>query len=121
MRIANVAVSLPLPGISSGGPYGHPGLARAPPRGRHDREHLQAGSLHGEILMLRQTGAHSNYQFATSPRCASMAGQITAGRPVRHPFRTQHPLGAVVNRPSVWSDRFRARVGLYAEYRVTGG
>lgn len=21
------------------------------------------------------------------------------------PFRTQHPLGAVVNRPSVWSDR----------------
>jgi hypothetical protein len=56
MRIANVAVSLPLPGISSGGPYGHPGLARAPPRGRHDREHLQAGSLHGEILMLRQNG-----------------------------------------------------------------
>jgi hypothetical protein len=30
--------------------------------------------------------------------------------PQRVPFRTQHPLGAVVNRPSVWSDRsiFRA-------------
>jgi transposase-like protein len=25
--------------------------------------------------------------------------------PVTVPFRTQHPLGAVVNRPSVWSDR----------------
>ncbi|MCW2761514.1 MAG: hypothetical protein JWR85_1715 [Marmoricola sp.] len=25
--------------------------------------------------------------------------------PVVVPFRTQHPLGAVVNRPSVWSDR----------------
>ena len=25
--------------------------------------------------------------------------------PVAVPFRTQHPLGAVVNRPSVWSDR----------------
>jgi putative transposase len=27
------------------------------------------------------------------------------GAPVGVPFRTQHPLGAVVNRPSVWSDR----------------
>jgi hypothetical protein len=27
------------------------------------------------------------------------------GVPVVVPFRTQHPLGAVVNRPSVWSDR----------------
>jgi hypothetical protein len=25
--------------------------------------------------------------------------------PVPVPFCTQHPLGAVVNRPSVWSDR----------------
>jgi len=25
--------------------------------------------------------------------------------PVAVPFRTQHPLGAVVNRPSVWPDR----------------
>ena len=25
--------------------------------------------------------------------------------PVTVPFRTQHPLGGVVNRPSVWSDR----------------
>jgi hypothetical protein len=25
--------------------------------------------------------------------------------PLALPFRTQHPLGAVVNRPSVWSDR----------------
>ena len=27
------------------------------------------------------------------------------GAPLAVPFRTQHPLGAVVNRPSVWSDR----------------
>jgi hypothetical protein len=52
MQIANVAVSVPPPGISSGASYGHPGLARAPPCGRHRSEHLQAGSLHDEILLL---------------------------------------------------------------------
>jgi len=34
---------------------------------------------------------------------AAAAEEVQA--PVAVPFRTQHPLGAVVNRPSVWSDR----------------
>src|SRR3954453_3877549 len=41
---------------------------------------------------------------------AATRRHIEAECPQRVPFRTQHPLGAVVNRPSVWSDRwiFRA-------------
>src|SRR5439155_16852989 len=36
---------------------------------------------------------------------AATRRHIEAECPQRVPFRTQHPLGAVVNRPSVWSDR----------------
>ncbi len=38
---------------------------------------------------------------ANTGKSASYAAKC----PVRVPFRAQHPLGAVVNRPSVWSDR----------------
>ena len=45
------------------------------------------------------------------------------GAPLGGPFRTQHPLGALVNWPSMWSEpmNFPRRVGLYAEYRLIGG
>src|SRR5215210_157760 len=36
---------------------------------------------------------------------AATRRHIEAECPQRVPFRTQHPLGAVVNRSSVWSDR----------------
>ena len=43
-------------------------------------------------------------------------------RPRRVPFRTQHPLGVVVNRPSVGlTDDLARRAGLNAEYRLTAG
>jgi hypothetical protein len=43
---------------------------------------------------------------ATGSGRPTSAAVLDARRvPVAVPFRTQHPLGAVVNRPSVWSDR----------------
>jgi hypothetical protein len=66
----------------------------------------------GETILSR-----SNDQVPVETRLqivlAVMSGEITIAAavldarrvPVTVPFRTQHPLGAVVNRPSVWSDR----------------
>jgi hypothetical protein len=52
MRIANVAVSVPLPGISSGGSCVHLSWAPHHDAADADSEHLHAGSLDGEIFLL---------------------------------------------------------------------
>ena len=51
----------------------------------------------------RDQGEHYGRSFIA---LGGSAAVLDARRvPVTVPFRTQHPLGAVVNRPSVWSDR----------------
>ena len=55
-RITNVAVSVPLPGISSGGSYVHPVFGIAPRCGRANRERLQAGSLDTRSSLLWRNG-----------------------------------------------------------------
>jgi hypothetical protein len=51
-------------------------------------------------------------QAVTGWSCRDLVGapnrslvEDPAGVPLVVPFRTQHPLGVVVNRPSVWPDR----------------
>jgi hypothetical protein len=55
-------------------------------QGRHRRRVRAASSASSRTWWRRSPG---------SPRSCTLGD----------PFRTQHPLGAVVNRPSVWSDR----------------
>ena len=59
----------------------------------------------GVAVSARSPGIHrAGLTGRARGRCGGAPG--TRPRvPVRVPFRTQHPLGAVVNRPSVWSDR----------------
>jgi hypothetical protein len=105
MRITNVAVSVPLQGISSGGSYGHPGLARAPPRVRHRQQHLQGGSLHDKILLLTKQEPIPNCQFIHQPAIrfrgedrfpperVSVGGQLAA----RVSERTEEPAMSAAN------------------------
>jgi hypothetical protein len=67
MRIANVAVSVPLPGISPGRSYVHPvwGITTMP--ADTDSEDLQAGSLDREILLLCRNGCILHHQFVHPP------------------------------------------------------
>jgi hypothetical protein len=51
MQMANVAVSVPLPGISSGESYVHLSWASHDDAADAGSERLQAGSLDGEILL----------------------------------------------------------------------
>ena len=52
MQMANVGVSVPLPGISSGGSYVHLSWASHHDAADAGSKRLQAGSLDGEILLL---------------------------------------------------------------------
>ncbi len=72
------------------------------------------GALRSDVLATTQGVAVSPHvhrafhRAGLTGRARGRCGGAPANRPrvpVRVRFRTQHPLGAVVNRPSVWSDR----------------
>ena len=56
-------------------------------------DQLESCSFMGRVLWTLGTASTGN------------GARMQAECPTGVPFRTQHPLGAVVNRSSVWSDR----------------
>jgi len=52
-----------------------------------------------------ETRLHLVYELTMAGAAQLRRVSWTPGVPVNVPLRTQHPLGVVVNRPSVWSDR----------------
>jgi hypothetical protein len=56
----------------------------------------------GRLLIGHSSGACCGTRGAAS---TGKGSRMQAECPQGVPFRTQHPLGAVVNRPAVWPDR----------------
>jgi hypothetical protein len=94
--------------------YGAPMAELAPLRrgaGATDRpvdgRAIDARTRRGVCRLAPRHRHTSPNQACGTPVAARRRSACSAGRCGRKgfPFRTQHPLGAVVNRPSVWSDR----------------
>src|SRR3954454_10488349 len=79
-----------------------------PRRARLDRRRARVSTPERRVSRLtpRHCDTSPGESYGTpGADTAATRRHIEAECPQRVPFRTQHPLGAVVNRPSVWSDR----------------
>src|SRR4051794_10302553 len=78
-------------------------LVSSMPGGRSSTERLAAATSR---LTPRHCDTSPGGSYGTpGADTAATRRHIEAECPQRVPFRALHPLGAVVNRPSVWSDR----------------